>query len=479
MITLNKKKILFISLEYLGLRKCYHPIHFTPPIALKYAKRLLDEDSEYDIEIIDSYIDRLSLDKLILKTMIQSPKAIIVCISSFSYIKTWEFASKIKTQNKKIIIIGIGHDVTFRSQEYLSKNSPFDIIINGEVEQELPNAIRNLSLTNGKRFIYRSNLNTNIYSNLNRLPFPNFTSEELKKYRFIYPVKLNKRVVCGYVLTSRGCKHNCIFCTQTVRRSYSNILRFRNTRKVLDEIEDLMKKGVNLIYFIDDNFSSSRQHVLSICEEIIRRNLKISWVASARIDELDYTMLKIMKKAGCILLLLSVESGSERIIKLLNKTQEENSWLDKAKSIFRYSRQLGIGTCALFIIGSPSETKGEIEKSLNFAKNIDPDFIKVHFFTPYPGSAIYETVKERIPLEKLSIMHHYLSPVVNLSGMDMGTLKKMQAYFYKKFIFRPPYIFNHLSKYFVFYLFNLNVFILFFNAVIRICWLNLHKKSRD
>jgi radical SAM superfamily enzyme YgiQ (UPF0313 family) len=197
---------------------------------------------------------------------------------------------------------------------------------------------------------------------------------------------------------------------------------------------------------------------LSICQEIINRKLKIHWVASTRIDELDYVLLKMMKKAGCILLLLSVESGVERIIRKLNKTSDPAGWIKKVKFVFSAARELGIETCALFMVGNPDETEEDIGQSIDLAKRLNPAFIKVHFFTPYPGTAIYNRIKDSVSVEELDLMHHYLPPVVNLSAMDMHKLKTTQRYFYKKFFLRPEYIVQHLIKYSSFYLFNIKVF---------------------
>ena len=131
------------------------------------------------------------------------------------------------------------------------------------------------------------------------------------------------------------------------------------------------------------------------------RHLKIKWIAHARVDNITPSLLKLMKEAGCILLRFGIESGSRRIIDILKKRDSDIDWIETSRAVFKNSREEGISTAALFIIGSPSESQSEIESSLKLAKELEPDFIQVHFFTPYVGSAAYEQYKSRIEGESL------------------------------------------------------------------------------
>ena len=460
----KRKKIFLIRPGFWNLDNFFHPIQADPPLDLKYAAGLLNKSGHSDVEILDCFNDRILEKDLVIKILEKSPLAVIISIAIFNHRRAWELARSLKIIDNRIIIIAAGHDPTVRTKAYSSYQSPFDIVLERQFEEGVVDVVNKLNKsTDMEEFKKIHNKqpippSPNKFSNLDNF-FPlEYTPKDLKRYTFIYPVRLNKKIVCGYIMSSRGCTHNCIFCTQAVRKTYAKEMQFRTASSVADEIEQLINQGANLISFLDDNFSGSRSHVLSICQEITRRELKVPWVASARIDELDCALLEVMKKAGCILLLLSVESGVERIIKKLNKTQYPNGWVKKAEFIFAAAQKIGIETCALFMVGNPEETKEEIERSIILAKKLRPAFIKVHFFTPYPGTAIYETIKDSVPEEALDLMHHYFSPVVNLSAMDMARLKMAQGHFYKKFFFRPGYIIQHLIKYSLFYLYNINVF---------------------
>ena len=435
-----KDDIFFIRTDFLNVKYFSHPLHFPPPIVFNFVKSFLDSfyNKEFNSEVIDCCVERLDVVQLSSKVLKLAPMLIVMSFASFSSKSSIELAAIIKRNNKRIFIAGTGHDVASRAYKYVDSDSPIDIILPEESEQQIIDLIialqkfknneKSRNFTRDKFYRRERVLNA---AKLDDMPFPVYSKIELKKYNCIYPVTLRTKVTCGYVVSSRGCRHKCIFCTLVTRKSNSNPPQFRNPSLLAEDILKLKKAGVNLVFFMDDDFAMSRTHLLTICNEIIERKINIKWVASPRIDELDSEIIEIMKRAGCVLLLLSVESGSGRIIELLNKTMKPEKWLQRVEGAFRMARKLNIGTCALFIVGSPTESRADVEESIKVAKIINPDFIKVHFFTPYPGTIFFEQIKERLPEEMISNMHHYLPPVVNLSNMDTDALRRMQIYFIK------------------------------------------------
>ncbi|MFC2173539.1 B12-binding domain-containing radical SAM protein [Acidobacteriota bacterium] len=215
---------------------------------------------------------------------------------------------------------------------------------------------------------------------------------------------------------------------------------------------------VNVISFEDDDITAKKSHIRGICEEIRKRDLKMSWIAHARVDELEPALMAEMKKAGCILLRLGVEAGSERVLKLLKKNPKGLDWKKTCKSIFHEARRLGIATNGLIILGNPEETREEVENTIRLVLELDPDMIQVHFFTPYPGSPAYEDYKEQIEKDQISRMHHYNLPDINLSAISPEVLWKLRGKLYKKLLLRPSFILKHLYHYGPFYLTNPRVF---------------------
>jgi len=197
-----------------------------------------------------------------------------------------------------------------------------------------------------------------------------------------------------------------------------------------------------------------------VCNEIKRRNLKVNWIIHARIDEITNPLLKLLGESGCILIRFGMESGVERIVSLLKKTNNAKAWLDKSKSVVQTAQSNGINVACLFIVGAPTETLQEVEESISFARDLNPDIIQVAYFTPFPGTQAYKLygkkVSEEAPNEQ---QYHYSAPKINVSAMTDKELSIAQGLFYRKFLGRPLYLMRHFVNNTFFYIMNSGLFI--------------------
>jgi radical SAM superfamily enzyme YgiQ (UPF0313 family) len=462
----NIQRVLLLRLRPGVYDSNCHPIGFRPPYTLKYIESLLINQSVCSVKFVDQRVADLSLREII--TIIEGwlPEIIVLSVSTLDVEKSLEFCRLIRASksSKGVIIMGVGQEISSNMEKYRSSNALFDIALGGEAEQEAVSII--------KRFNENASFNRNAplnsqekftndmieLNNLDELPFPIYDSESLKRYYFVYPLKVNRRLNWGHVLTSRGCPHNCIFCSHIMRETYGKGFRVRSAGNVVDEIKGLLKLGANIITFDDDNFTTSEEHVKAICEEIKLRGLKVQWIAHARVDEVTLPLLRTMKEAGCILLRFGIESGSEKIIKALSKTNNSCSWHNKAVEAVSAAKSLGITVACLFIVGSPGESKKDLLESIKFAKDLSPDIIQVAYFTPFPGSAAYQLFSQQIEKDGMPTMYHYKRPLANFSSMSDDEFKKAQNTFYKKFLIRPSFIIKHCSDCLFFYLNNLYIF---------------------
>jgi radical SAM superfamily enzyme YgiQ (UPF0313 family) len=308
-----------------------------------------------------------------------------------------------------------------------------------------------------------------LIKNLDKLPFPKHDWFLNGRYLAFYPIKILKRIRWGFVESSRGCPYKCIFCSPTLRISFGKRYRVRSAENVVDEIEYLVSRGVNVIKFVDDEFTLDRERIEKLCDEIIKRKIKIKWIAQGRVGNLDRKIIKKMKMAGCSTLCFGVESGSDRILKLLKKDQTT----EQIKKIFKLCKEYGILTVAYFLIGCPTETKEEILQTYKLCKEINPIMIQVAFFTPYPGSPYYEKINsnERPSFDKFS---HYNAIACNLSNVNSRELLKMQKRFYTRWLLDFRFLFNYLRIITPLLLLN-------FKDYFRFYWksLNFLLRSRD
>lgn len=473
----NIEKIFLVRINSPILDKTEHPHHFYPPFLLKYLQALLEKEDKYQIKILDCYVHSIPFEKLLNLTFSWSPDVIVIFFTSLNADLALKYASLIKEKNKTIILLGVGPDITLNFHRYIG--SCLDFILPGEIEKELLLLIRSVEEKGlesiQESYNYGNKREPVLVDDIDSLPFPRYSLDELSSYHFLYPIKMNKVLVWGHLLGARGCFHNCIFCSQNTRETFSKKLRIRSAVKVVDEIEYLLQIGANFISFADDDFSISKDNVYSICNEVRRRSLSFKWTAQARLDEVDFQLLKTMKDTGCSLLAFGVESGSERIIKILGKNESNIDWIQKAKSVFADCRKLGIATIALFIIGNPMETKEDVDKSIKLAEILKPDIIQVHYFTLYPGSKAYQQFKDKIKEGTVSRLYHYSEPLINISSMSLEELKRMQVDFYRKFLLRPHFICEHFIKYSPFYFYNKELFFILFRKAWRLL---TNKKER-
>ena len=437
-----------------------HVRHFSPPFALKYIESLLQ--GSFQVKLIDCLVVAHPLKKLLSLFNDYRPEVVIFCSSIHTEKATKRFANFVKNKYKSFLI-AIGQGPTSEPSAYNFPGSPFDAVVTGEAEEEVCRLVEKLKrgvAPEEIRKIYQDKLSNsciNLIADLDALPFPTYSLSEIKAYRFFYPIALAKRLKWGHILSSRGCTRECLYCSQVTRESYGDTVRLRSPANVVDEIEKLMSKGVNIVSFDDDNFTTSREHVKGVCNEILQRGLEIKWIVHARIDELDFPKLVMMKNAGCVLLRLGVESGSRRIIEILGKSRQDLDWIRISSSTFNYARKVGIATDALFMIGNPTETEEEVEETLKLAQMLEPDFIQVHFFTIYPGSAVYEHYKKEIARKELPKMYHYCMPRFNPSNIAINKLLSARVHFYRSFFLRPKFLMNHFLKYGIFYFHNIDV----------------------
>jgi anaerobic magnesium-protoporphyrin IX monomethyl ester cyclase len=438
-----------------------HPQFFDPPYPLKHLQAGLARYRDLDVHIMDCWICSMNVTQMLRYADQVRADLVVVSASSFDLGIANQFVTSLKQKVSAPKVVGIGQGYYLLRDFYNRESEAYDAILLGEPEQEffsLFDLIREPeSDDNGWReryWKYYEQGKRFLIQDPDKLPFPSYTPEELYAYRSIYPVRVPRKVIWGFLTATRGCPHQCMFCSEVMRVSIGQRLRSRSPSNVADEMEHLARQGANICSFQDDSFSANRGFVRSLCEEIISRNSQMPWMARVRVDELDYNLLRRMKKAGCAMLGIGVESGSQRIIDGMRKSREPKPWLELCRQAFRWTRALGIGTNAYYVIGNPTETCEEIEHTIKFAMELNADSIQVHFYTVYPGSAAWEEYKNQIGDSNPAQMFHYATPSFTLAQVSTEELEALRSQFYRRYILRPGFAVNHFRRYGAFYLHN-------------------------
>lgn len=442
--------------------KVDHPQFFDPPYPLKSIQARLQQDKNTTVDLLDCWIHPMNVAAMLAHAAQVRPDLVVISSSSFDAQVASNFVSAIKKGEKAPLVVGVGQSHYLNRNAREAQTHGYDAILLGEPEEEfftLLDRIRSSKddwradywkyYEEGKRFAVE---------NPDGLAFPTYTSTELESYRSIFPVQVPKRVVWGYLIATRGCPHGCVFCSEVMRVSIGRKMRCRSAKNVADEMEHLGRQGANICSFQDDSFSADKRFVRSLCEELAARKSTMPWMARVRVDELDYDMLAAMKKAGCVMLGLGVESGSQRIVEQMQKQYEPQPWRELCRKIFGWTHQLGIGTNAYYVIGNPTETREDIEQTISLAIELNSDTIQVHFYTPYPGSVAWDRHKDIIAKYDATQMFHYATPMFTLANVSIEELVKLRSQFYRRYIFRPSFLVPHFWKHAGFYLHNRDIF---------------------
>lgn len=438
------------------------PNESRPPLDLMQASEILKNKYHIPSLIIDGQIHKLKTCELAKKCLSFKPKIIVLSCISTKIFECRELSQIIKQHELKIICISVGHLATYCTKRICHTDAQVDFVIRGEFQIVLADFIRHLLFPSTRLSeqylsdsIFSKNSETlsrlNIIENVDDLPMIPFTKKTLQAYNNLIPLPVLKRIIWGRLFTSYGCPNNCIFCTQVIRETYGRNHRTRSIPLIIKELEYLKSIGANIIEFSDDNFTASKKHLFSICKSIIQNNINIPWGAHARVDDLSYESLSLMKQAGCIFIRCGIESGSEPIIAALKKTNSPLAWKQQARKVFKLAKELGITTVINVILGSPGEKESDLKKTKELIFELEPDILQIHSFCPYPGSIAYTDLNKKLSDYELAEMYHH--DTFKFCD-DPQIAKKIQKEIFTGFLLRISYIYKSIIKFGPYYVLN-------------------------
>jgi len=353
---------------------------FTPVNLLYLAAYLIEKG--YTVKILDTTAQELTLVDLLYTVAMEKPKLIGISAMTPSIQAAVVMAKKLRSYNIPIVLGGvhITNDPTF-----IQRFPYFDYGVVGDGEIVLHEILQG---KHQKGIIYAKRI-----EDLDILPFPAWHLVNLQDYR---RKEMDQREPYHMdILTSRGCAFSCSFCSCP---NSGNKVRFRSPKRIVDEIES--KYDICKGYYImnDDCFTLSKKHIMAVAQEIFDRNVKIKFIASTRADNMDDEIIRTIKKMGCIQLAIGCESGSERIRNEVLGKRISNKDLANTISLCRKHK---IQTSLFLMAGFPTETKEDMQMTVDIGPKLMADHIGVHQTTPYPGSRLWnDCIKEgRIPID--------------------------------------------------------------------------------
>lgn len=367
-----------------------------PCIGLAYIAAVLEKDG-HEVSIIDNYVHRYN-DKELLDIVIHSsPDIVGFSVLTPSVRSALSLAGLIKKTRSNIITIAGNVHPTLFPHEFLL-DGKFDIVVRGEGEETMSELVRTIaakgSLENvrGISFLLNGAVVNNekrpAISDPDKLPVPAWHLLPYRKYGLFPFADIRKPLLT--VMATRGCPFSCKYCSLSyMDKSY----RKRSPGKVVDEMVFLINKfGLKQMGFVDPIFPLEEEYANELCDEMIKRGIpdKVVWTTETKVDILNRKIIEKLKKAGCRRVIFGIESAYEETLKGIGKTIDPVKTAEVIKLI-RINRMESIG---LFMIGLPGETPELIQKTFDYACDLDLDFAKFAMTVPFPGSELYEVMKQ-------------------------------------------------------------------------------------
>jgi radical SAM superfamily enzyme YgiQ (UPF0313 family) len=376
-----------------------------PPLGLAYIASYLEREG-YQVKIIDSSALKYKRKDEKMEIKHFNPDIFGVTATSMTLFDALDIIKSVKEYNPNCLTVIGGPHPTVRAKETLKISDYVDVVVRGEGEETFSDLtkkydkndrnkfseVRGISYKENKKIIETGDRPP--IENLDSLPFPAYHLLPMDRYKYWdrlfsgFAIKKNG-IPFSYMFTSRGCPYNCAFCSS--RALWGENWRNRSPENILDELKILNDKYKRkVVDIIDDTFTINKKRVIKLCNLIKKEDLDMSFICTTRVDLFDREIAFSLKKAGFSIVYFGLESGDQKILNYLCKGFS----LADSKKAVNTARDAGLKVGSNFILGIPGETKKEIKKTMNFAKQLNLNSTSFTILLPFPGTKIYEDAKK-------------------------------------------------------------------------------------
>ncbi|MFA7658736.1 MAG: radical SAM protein [Candidatus Gastranaerophilaceae bacterium] len=344
-----------------------------------------------------------------------------------------------------VITIAKGAHFLTSNTDVLYKYKALDLIIVGEAETTLKEILEGKPYPEIKGLCYRDGQKFKILAkftgkrpfikDLDKLPFPARHLVDNNLFR-----RPDNNQVQAVIKVSRGCPHHCFFCLATPVSGSK--VRVRSAENIIEEIRECVETyGIKNFLLWSDVFNQDREWTMNLCEKIIESGLKITWSANTRADTADAEMAELMYESGCRLVSIGVESGSQYILDKIGK----KITIDDVRDTVKIFKKAKIKIYNYFVIGLPWDDEDTIEQTVQFAIELDSDFISFYTATPLLGTRFCKYAHANNLLEDdASFESAYFYPVVRTHFLDKERIFELHKQAIRRFYLRPMFILHSI-----------------------------------
>lgn len=335
----------------------------------------------------------------------------ITCMFTMTHKRMVGISEVIKSIDKSIAVFAGGVHPTSSAKNILKETSAIDMISLFEGDASVPDFIEYINGKNNdvkslrQLAIYDKEKDKYIETGDRKFPHgktlnikPNYCNLDISKYSKYgeigsYRFWWKKNTIASTILSNRGCRARCSFCS--VRNFNGKGVRGRNIDSVVDELQFLKETyGINHFMWLDDDLLFDRERTIGIFNEIVKRNLNITWDASNGIiaSALKDEVLDAAAESGCIGMHFGIESGNDEILKQVHKPSGKKHYLALENKLKKYPQ---IFTKGFLMAGFPGETLSQMKETIDMAKKINLDWYTIQIVHPLPKTEMHKQMVEQ------------------------------------------------------------------------------------
>jgi anaerobic magnesium-protoporphyrin IX monomethyl ester cyclase len=416
-----------------------------PPVSLAVLGALAKAWGE--VRLVDGNVEKLTLDALLKDIGGFAPGLVVIATGFPSIDDDMDAARAVKEAFPEVKVCAFGVYFTLLEKEGFRQYPFLDFAMVGEPEKtftELGAALLRGETGFGsiRGIIYKEENDVRLTpprpftADLDRLPHPDRSLLKNTRYRLPH----NNRVYT-LVNTARGCHHRCTFCI--VGSYYGNSVRKHSIPYILDELRECVRDyGIREFLFWEEAFTLDKRYLLDFCRALTEEHSAVRWAASTRAGSLDDEAVAAMKKAGCYLIGLGIESGDQGILDRAEKKQNP----DDVRRAVALCKRHRVATMGHFIFGLPGETKETAEATIRFMLGLGLDYMQCYCAVPYPGTALGAEAKTKgwIHARNWSQYDFGGNSIMSTDAMNGEDVDRFRARAFRSFYFRPLYIIKTL-----------------------------------
>jgi len=420
-----------------------------PPLNIGYLAAVA-ERAGHEVQIVDGEIEELSNQDIVDRVRIFSPDLIGITSTTPMFHLAVKLAKALKASMDIPVMMG-GHHVTIVKEKAFDEC--FDFLFIGEAETVFADFLdsykKKSDLSNIPGLIFRSDGN-NVFTgnpelteNLDSIPFP---ARHLMRHEKYQLGTLRGTLNYTSIMTTRGCPFECIYCANNV---YGRKVRRRSIENVANEIEHVVNDfGIRHFYFVEDVLTLNKKYSLSLCNEIAKRNLKITFEGSTRANLFDEELAERLSASGLIRISFGLETADPKVLKIIKKEVPLESYIEANKLTNKY----GIETINSVMLGLPGEDRASVNRTISFLRKAkDIHHTTYGIAMPYPGTEFYEMAKRgehglKLHTDDFSKYQRYGSAVLSVNDMTPEDLMRLQKIGLLKIYLTPWRIWPMLKR---------------------------------